>query len=289
MLELKKDLQEIKNIEEKIGKKISDILYNLEVENNNINEVKALKNDIYEKTSKVFTYNLRKLIQLESTQKRLAKKIGVSEDLLSKYKSGDAFPSIETLIYISQIYKISIEKLIEIPLSSSDIEGLECNEQNEIDFFEEKYYVYFLVTNVAMEGAIHEGVFEFYNDKVEFKILSKENVIKAFTGKYNVSGKLIFFNLHSITDGMVYINMIKPNVNKDKYIGGLGMLMLPSDANSKPCTQKILFSRIKLDREFYSKNIRDLLSFTLEGESFGHVKVAQWEDESAYNFIKKLL
>ena len=52
--------------------------------------------------------------------------------------------------------------------------------------------------------------------------------------------------------------MIKPNVNKNKYVGGLAMMMLPSDANSKPCVQKILFSKIKLDRdEYYNKETED--------------------------------
>ncbi len=83
--------------------------------------------------------------------------------------------------------------------------------------------------------------------------------------------------------------MIKPNVNKDKYIGGLGMLMLSSDANSKPCAQRILFSRIKLDRELHYNNIKELLSFYCEGVTLGHVKISQWENENVYNFIQKLL
>ena len=83
--------------------------------------------------------------------------------------------------------------------------------------------------------------------------------------------------------------MIKPNVNKNKYVGGLAMMMLPSDANSKPCVQKILFSKIKLDRDEYYNNLKEILSFSVEGIGFGHVKVSQWEDEAAYNFILKLL
>lgn len=115
---MNKDLYEFKEIDEKIKNKLNYIKADSDIMYNNINEVKALKNDIYEKTSKVFTYNLRKLIQLESTQKKLAGKIGISEDLLSKYKSGDAFPSIETLLYISEVYNITIEKLISMPLNS---------------------------------------------------------------------------------------------------------------------------------------------------------------------------
>jgi len=256
---------------------------------NNINEVKALKNDIYMKTSKVFIYNLKKLIQLESTQKNLASRIGISEDLLSKYKSGDAFPAIETLLYICEVYNIGIEKFISIPLTAADIENLENNNEIEFNIFEEKYYVYFLVTNIAKEGSLHEGIVEIKNGNVNFKICSNDKVIKYFTGSYTSSDKIIFFNLKSSDDGNTYINMIKPNVNKNKYVGGLAMMMLPSDANSKPCVQKILFSKIKLDRELYYTNLKEILDFNVEGVTLGHVKISQWEDEAAFNFILKLL
>lgn len=288
-MKLKKDTYELEEINEKVKNKLGYIKTNPDIMFKNINEVKALKNDIFEKASKTFMYNLRKLIQMESTQKNLSKKIGISEDLLSKYKSGEAFPSIETLIYICEIYNITLDKLIGIPLSSSDIENLEYNQETEFNIFEEKYYVYFLVTNIAMEGTIHEGVVEICNDDVIFKIVSNGKVVKYFTGNYTTSDKLIFFNLQSLNDGTTYINMIKPNVNKNKYVGGLAMLMLLSDANSKPCAQKILFSKIKLDREVYYNNLKELLNFSVEGVPLGHVKISQWEDEVAYNFIQKLL
>jgi len=288
-MNLNKDLYEFKEIDEKIKSKLNYIKANPDIMSNNINEVKALKNDIYMKTSKVFIYNLKKLIQLELTQKNLASKIGISEDLLSKYKSGDAFPSIETLLYICEVYNIGIEKFISIPLTVADIENLENNNEIEFNIFEEKYYVYFLVTNIAKEGSLHEGIVEIKNGNVSFKICSNDKVIKYFEGHYTISDKIIFFNLQSSNDGITYINMIKPNVNKNKYVGGLAMMMLPSDANSKPCVQKILFSKIKLHRELYYTNLKEILDFNVEGVTLGHVKISQWEDEAAFNFILKLL
>ncbi|EKQ57958.1 MULTISPECIES: helix-turn-helix transcriptional regulator [unclassified Clostridium] len=285
---MNKDLQELKEIDEKVKNKLSYIKSNLDIMSNNINEVKALKNDIYEKTSKAFIYNLKKLIQLESTQKNLANKIGISEDLLSKYKSGDAFPSIETLLYICEVYNIEIEKLISIPLTAVDIESLENDTGIEHNIFDERYYVYFFVTNIAKEGAIHEGVMEIHKENVSFKICSSGKVIKCFTGRFTISDKIIFFNLNSHNDGTTYINMIKPNVNKNKYVGGVAMMMLPSDANSKPCVQKILFSKVRLNRDEYYANLKEILSFNVEGANLGHIKISQWEDEAAYNFILKL-
>jgi transcriptional regulator with XRE-family HTH domain len=288
-MNLNKELCEFKEIDEKIKSELNYIKANPDIMSNNINKVKALKNDIYMKTSKVFIYNLKKLIQLELTQKNLASRIGISEDLLSKYKSGDAFPAIETLLYICEVYNIGIEKLISMPLTSADIENLENNNEIEFNIFEEKYYVYFLVTNIAKEGSLHEGIVEIKNGNVSFKICSNDKVIKYFAGHYTISDKIIFFNLQSSNDGNTYINMIKPNVNKNKYVGGLAMMMLPSDANSKPCVQKILFSKIKLDRELYYTNLKEILDFNVEGVTLGHVKISQWEDEAAFNFILKLL
>ncbi len=286
---VKKNLLELKGIDENIKNKLNYIKNNSEVGESNINEIKALKNHIFERASKTFIYNLKKLIQLELTQKNLAKKIGVSEDLLSKYKAGEAFPSIETLIFICEIYNLTLEQLITTPLVSGELENVENREKVQFNIFEEQYYIYFLVTNIAKEGAIHEGVVEFLNDEVVFKILSKGEEVKTFKGDYDISDKLIFFNLKSPKDGTTYINMIKPNVNKNKYVGGLAMLMLPSDANSKPCAQKSLLSKVRIDREKYYKELKELLSYSVGEETFEHIKISQWEDEIVYNFIGKLL
>jgi transcriptional regulator with XRE-family HTH domain len=286
---LKRDLCDLSDIDEKIKSKMDFIKNNPNITFTNANEVKALKNNIYERTSRIFVYNLKKLIQHESTQKNLAKKIGVSEDLLSKYKSGEAFPSIETLVYICNVYNLTVDKFITEPLDLSDIEVLASNVETEFNIFEEKYYVYFQVTNIHREGALHEGTIEVLNNDVTFKILSNDEVIKAFTGSYSVTDKLLFFNLHNPKEGNTYINMIKPNVNKNKYVGGLAMLLLPSDANSKPCAQKLLFSKLRLDRDLYYKDMKELLNFSTKGTTLGHVKISQSEDEAAYNFISNLL
>ncbi len=148
------------------------------------------------------------------------------------------------------------------------MENLENNMDINTDIFEDKYYVYFLVTNIAREGAIHEGIVEFFNDNVVFKILSNGQVVKLFKGDYNTFDKLIFFNLQSANDGITYINMAKPNVNKNKYVGGIALLMLPSDANSKPCVQKILFSKIRIDRELHYERLKKTFKLFLSRNNF---------------------
>ncbi|WP_238475810.1 helix-turn-helix domain-containing protein [Clostridium manihotivorum] len=253
-----------------------------------LNKIKYMKNTLYEDITKVFTYNLKKLIQLEGTQKQLAKKIGVSEDLLSKYKSGDAFPSIETLLFICKIYNLQLDRFISQTLSAVDIETIEKGIDLETNMFDKQYYCYFLSTNISKEGAIHEGIIEVDGDKAFFKILFGNSIMKSFSGNIITSEKLLSFNLYSREDGICYINMIKPNVNKENYIGGLSLLFLPSDANSKPCCQKLLISNKRIDRTDYYEALKNILNFQLDTNNFGNIKLSSYEDEKAYNFIEQL-
>lgn len=261
----------------------------MDVAKEELNRIKIIKNHIFESASINFIYNLKKLIQLEGTQKKLAKKIGISEDLLSKYKVGDAFPSIETLVYICRLYKLDLYAFITSQLNSETLHRLETNINLNYDFFHEKYYVYFLVTNLSKEGALQEGVLHIKNTSICFKILSKEKTVKTFNGSYKIADKLLNINLVSEEDGFAYINMHKPNTNKGKYVGGLALLSLPSDANSKPCTQKLILSSIKIDRELNNDILKNLLSFNLQGETLSCIKISPGDDEEVYNFIENLL
>lgn len=257
------------------------------MKNDNL-EIKILKNRIYEKTLKIFVHNLKKLIRLEETQKNLAKKIGVSEDLLSKYKSGETFPSIETLLYMCQIYNINIDKFLTIPLNSSYFEKALESTLNNSSILSKNYYCYFFVTNFSKEGIIHEGKLTISSNNISFKILSGETIIKEFSGEWKVSENLIFFNLYSSKNGCAHITMPKPSLNKSKYIGGIGMLCLPSDANSKPCSQKIIISKTQIDREKYYDVLNKFLNFISEDKKFGNIKVSRYEDEKVYAFIEEL-
>lgn len=67
------------------------------------------------------------------------------------------------------------------------------------------------------------------------------------------------------------------------------MLLLSSEANSKPCSQKIIFSKVKIDRELHYEKLKEILNFNLEGKSFDNIKITSAEDEKAYNFIETLI
>jgi transcriptional regulator with XRE-family HTH domain len=285
-IDLKNEIDDLVGLDMKIKDNFEKIKNHPNGEIINISFVDNVKHSIREKTCKIFVYNLNKLIQLESTQKNLSKKIGVSEDVLSKYKTGTSFPNIETLIYICEIYNIDLAKFLSTRLTSLDIGNIENNEIAPCTIFEENYYVYFLVTNLTKKGTIQVGTIKISNNNVVFNIHSNNIVIKQFRGDYSISDKLVSFNLHSAEDGTAYISMIKPNINKSRYVGGLSMLSLATDANSKPCCQKILFSKTQIDRTANYTNLKELLSFCVEETSFDNIKISQAEDELAYNFIQ---
>ena len=269
------------DLNKKISLELSSVKHN---DINDVNKVKEIKNDMYQKASLVFLHNLKILIMIESTQKNLAKKIGISEDLLSKYKSGAAFPSIETLLYISEIYNIKLNDLLNKPLSVNDF----SSDGNNTDYsvFEEKYYAYFLVTNIGKEGVIHEGTLSFDENRVDFKILKDKNILKGFYGLYHETGRIISIELKSNEDGSAYINMIKSSLNKKKYGGGIALLMLPSDANSKPCCQKIIISKYKIDRSDYSFELLNFLKFHNGNYEADNIKLSVIDDEIIYNFLQ---
>lgn len=61
-----------------------------------------------------FSTNLRELrIKQEFTQTELAEKLHLSRTAISNYEKGKMQPSIETIIQISEIFNISIDKLLK--------------------------------------------------------------------------------------------------------------------------------------------------------------------------------
>lgn len=80
--------------------------------------------------------------------------------------------------------------------------------------------------------------------------------------------------------------MIKPSLNKKKYVGGIALLMLPSDANSKPCCQKIIISKYKIDRSDYSFELLNFLKFHNGNYEADNIKLSVIDDEIIYNFLQ---
>ena len=85
--------------------------------------------EITDKINKQIANNLKKFRKEAGlTQIELAKKINKSESTIRKYEAGTVRPSLETLIQLSDIYKVDVEELNSYSLSKE--EAL----QREIEF-----------------------------------------------------------------------------------------------------------------------------------------------------------
>ena len=67
------------------------------------------RNNMYYLFGKRF-YELRK--EHNYTQHKLAKLLNISRSTISKYESGDLFPTTHTLIKIARVFKVSVDYLI---------------------------------------------------------------------------------------------------------------------------------------------------------------------------------
>ncbi len=74
---------------------------------------------------------LKKLrLMKNESQQKLAMILNVSQTMISRYESGDAFPDIDVLIAIAKHYNVSVDYLIELsddklPYTKSNLPELE--------------------------------------------------------------------------------------------------------------------------------------------------------------------
>lgn len=74
---------------------------------------------------------LKKLrLMKNESQQKLAMILNVSQTMISRYESGDAFPDIDVLIAIAKHYNVSVDYLIELsddklPYTKSNLSELE--------------------------------------------------------------------------------------------------------------------------------------------------------------------
>lgn len=54
-----------------------------------------------------------RVIDLDMTQKQFAKKLGVTQPMISKYEKGEIIPPAEILLKIAKLGKTTVEKLLE--------------------------------------------------------------------------------------------------------------------------------------------------------------------------------
>ncbi len=88
------------------------------------------------------------------TQLQIAEKIDVSRQAISKWESGNAVPSIENLKYLSELYGVSVDYLLNDGIERTDqqevIEGNPHEKQTEVNAKKRIIFAGFIILILAI-------------------------------------------------------------------------------------------------------------------------------------------
>lgn len=62
---------------------------------------------------KIGRYLLKKRKEEQKTQKEIAGDLGVTYQAVSRWENGDSIPDIETLCMIADLYKVSVDEILQ--------------------------------------------------------------------------------------------------------------------------------------------------------------------------------
>ena len=91
-------------------------------------------------------YELRK--EKNISQEKLAEKLNVSRQAVAKWENGESFPDIDNLIMISNLFNISIDRLVKndnciTNVNKEDIYIYPFHKLNHVNLVVMKYFLYY--------------------------------------------------------------------------------------------------------------------------------------------------
>ncbi|KZL92981.1 helix-turn-helix transcriptional regulator [Clostridium magnum] len=269
-----------------------------------------LKEKVKKRSDAIVAYNFNEIKRLNRlNNKELADLLGVDPSLTSRYTNGHALPNTETILTLCDIYNIdynlffkellNINQLINYA-NEDKIDDFGYDYESQKSILKDTYYTYFFVTNSSGKG-IQEGELHIKDLKNGSGVFSIPIVEKHFNTDICVTDSLIFFNLYNSKQKNASICLIKPPLGvANEYYGGIGILQLAADSLSAPCSQKIIFSSFKIDRDLYRQELKDLLivkpysqsirdedDVTVGSYNIG-IKLSKSDDEAVYNKLREI-
>lgn len=183
----------------------------------------------------------------------MAKKIGISPDLLSKYKLGEAFPSIETLIYICHVYNMEIYSFLFKPLTEFDINMINLSKEYNSHIFRGKFFIYLLENpNKIKEFSVN------FADKNIFILRDKTNKSKeCFCSNFIYAKNSTSFNILSEEFGNIHVIFLSDSSKTRRNLGGIAAAYF---FNESVTFNKMLFSKFKIDTKLYHYDLISMLS-----------------------------
>ncbi|MCL2188182.1 MAG: hypothetical protein FWC16_10430 [Defluviitaleaceae bacterium] len=183
-----------------------------------------------------YTKNIMYLKIKEETFENLAHKLGCDTSVLSKNVSPKKV-SLKFLDRISNAYDFDYADVL--------FGYLEYMDKPMLDI----YYAYFLGDAPAGKLRMNVAEIKTKKNKIDFTIKLKHVPSKVLNGKIMITDNVIYFNMHGEDAGLPYQGYITLPYGKKvkEYVGGVGFMMLPVEAQTLPCVQKVVISSKELD------------------------------------------
>ena len=229
--------------------------------------------------TKEYIANIEYLIRKYGTQDNLASELGIDPTSISRNK---------------QPKKISPSFLERI----SDQLGYDCEDilQKELEAIDKEilneYYAYFFTTRTVEDIRIDTAKITIDRNKVDFTISLSAIPSKTLNGKISIDNNLIYLNMSGIYDKVPFQAYITLPYYRfaHAYMGGLGLIMLPTEGTTLPCAHKIVLSCIRFDLSSHDTQdyrfLCDILMLDTENQYFQ--KVSRDTDAEVYKYIKRL-
>ena len=142
------------------------------------------------------------------SQEQLAKKINVSSQAVSKWETGDSYPSIETLVHLSKIFYTSVDALIT---NMNTYDELDSSAKNINFRLRQMFYRYNKGESVSGElNDIVATIIPLYNNEKEYywiysaRVVIKGTIYAMFEDKNIDDDK---FNLETLKNILQFSNL----------------------------------------------------------------------------------
>ena len=224
--------------------------------------------------------NFNYLVSKYGSQFNLAMELGVDPATITR-NNGSRDISDSFLQKITRKLRYDLEDILH-----NDLENIDREIRRE-------YHAYFLTTASEKEEDIRidTASIEVNRNKVDFTIELSQIPPKNLKGKISIDSNLIYLNMSGIYEGTpfkAYISLPYYRISK-AYIGGLGLIMLPSETTTLPCVHKVVMSCVKLDLSAKSTEdcqfLYSVLKFNKHNLFFQ--KITHEEDKFVHRYINK--
>lgn len=155
------------------------------------------------------------------SQEFLAEQCGVSRQAVSKWEMGSAYPSVDNILYLSELFKVSIDYLMKNNIEDTDItipsafyvnnNDYNCGSSNNNKFDDDNFY-HGIIIKESIGNELILDLIEI--ERVE--IWKTHDVPKYWTAIFFISKEKDFpYKLSNVLTGNWYVDM---KVNNTKFV-----------------------------------------------------------------------